>query len=321
MQAKDPSKQIGANARTAALSPEMRSKIAAKAALKKAGYPSATHAGKINIGGALIPCAVLENGKRVVWQREVVGLLTGNKKGGLSRYLTAANLEPYAPEKFKQGDFDETALVFELDGRKAHGFEAEDIVDICRMYMTARRADALLPSQVHLAAQAEIIVLSLAKIGITALIDEATGYQEIRDRKALQALLDTYLRQEHAAWAKRFPDEFYKEMFRLRDWAYPTVSGARPGVVGKYTINLVYERLAPGLVQELEQRNPKGDNGSRKAKHHQWMTDDVGHPALTAHIHSVMGFMRACDTWDQLMIMMDRAYPKKGTQIPLLLDT
>lgn len=320
MQAKDASKQVGANARSKVLSPERRSQIAAKAALKKAGFPSATHTGSIMIGGAHLPCAVLSDGRRVVWQREVVGLLTGNKKGGLSRYLSAANLEPFAPEKFKHGDFDETAIVFEMDGRKSHGFQAEDIVDICRMYMQARRAEVLLVGQIHLAEKAEIIVLSLAKIGITALIDEATGYQEVRDRHALQALLDTYLRQEHAAWAKRFPDEFYREMFRLRNWNYPNPTGGKPGVVGKYTIDLVYQRLAPGLVEELEQRNPKNESGHRKTKHHQWMTDDVGHPALTAHIHSVMGFMRATDTWDQFMKMMDRAYPKKGTQIELRIE-
>jgi len=319
MQAKNQSKQIGANARSAALSPETRSKIAAKAALKKAGYPSATHTGAINIAGSPIPCAVLDDGRRVVWQREVVGLLTGNKKGGLSRYLGASNLEPYSPEKFKSGDFDQTSIVFEMDGRKSHGFEAEDIVDICRMYMLARRANVLQSSQIHLAAQAEVIVLSLAKVGISALIDEATGYQEVRDRKALQALLDTYLLKEHAAWAKRFPDDFYREMFRLRGWNYPTVGGAKPGIVGRYTVDLVYERLAPGLVDELEKKNPKNENGNRKAKHHQWMTDDIGHPALSAHIHSVMGFMRASDSWEQLVMMMDRAFPKKGAQIPLLL--
>lgn len=209
--------------------------------------------------------------------------------------------------------------MFELDGRKAHGFEAEDIVEICRMYMMARRANVLQSSQIHLAAQAEVIVLSLAKIGITALIDEATGFQEVRDRKALQALLDTYLRKEHAAWAKRFPDDFYKEMFRLKSWVYPTVGGARPGVVGIYTNDLVYERIAPGLLQELEKRNPKTEAGHRKTKHHQWVTEDVGDPALTAHIHAVMGLMRASDSWEQFSRMMDRAYPKKGTQIPLLI--
>lgn len=320
MQAKDPSKQAGAYARSAALSPQARSLIASKAALKRAGHPSATHTGTINIGGAEIPCAVLSDGRRVVWQREVVGLLTGNKKGGLSRYLSAANLSAFAPEKFQTGDFDETAIVFEMSGRKSHGFEAEDIVDICKMYMQARKAGVLQPGQIHLAAQSEIIVLSLAKVGIASLIDAATGYEKIRDRNALQALLDRYLRKEYAAWAKRFPDEFFREMFRLKKWDYPTVGSARPGVVGHYINNLVYERLAPGLLKELEEKNPKGDSGQRRAKHHQWLSEDVGHPALSAHIHSVIAFMRACTDWDQLLHLLDRAFPKKGDTLPLLLE-
>jgi hypothetical protein len=261
---------------------------------------------------------VLEDGRRVVVQRQVVGLLTGTQKGDLNRYLAASNLEPYLPAKFRGAALDTAAIVFEHEGQKAHGYEGEDIVELCRMYLQARKANNLLPNQMQLADRAEIIVLSLAKLGITALIDEATGYQEVRDRRALQALLDRYLRQEHAAWAKRFPDEFYREMFRLRGWQFPTPGGARPGVVGTYTNDLVYERIAPGLLEELEARNPKSESGSRRAKHHQWMTADVGDPALTNHIHAVMGFLRASDSWDQLMRMMDRAYPKKGTQIPLL---
>lgn len=317
-QAKPNARAAGAIARARSLSPKARSDIARKAALKKAGVPSATHVGEIKIGGAVLPCAVLEDGRRVVVQRHVVGLITGTTKGGLSRYLAASNLAPYVPEKFAGVDLDQAAIVFETDGQKAHGYEGEDIVDICRMYLRARKANALLPNQIQLADRAEIIVLSLAKLGITALIDEATGYQEIRDRRALQALLDQYLRQEHAAWAKRFPDDFYKEMFRLRGWQYPTPGGARPGVVGTYTNDLVYERIAPGLLTELERRNPKSDTGSRRAKHHQWMTDDVGDPALTNHIHAVMGMMRASESWEQLMTLMDRAYPKKGAQLKLL---
>ena len=61
-----------------------------------------------------------------------------------------------------------------------------------------------------------MLMRGLAHIGIIALVDEATGYQEVRDREALQALLDRYLRKELAAWAKKFPDDFYKEIFRLR---------------------------------------------------------------------------------------------------------
>lgn len=318
---KDKSKQIGALKRAEVLTSTERSRIASKAALKKAGYPSATKfRGKINIGGYELPCAILEDGRRVVWQREVVGLLTGNKKGGLTRYFSPANIQPFVPEKFKNKTLDEASIVFEMDGVKAHGFEAEDIVDICQMYMQARKAGVLLVNQIHLAAQSEIIVLSLAKVGISALIDEATGYQEIRDKKALQALLDKYLRKEHAAWAKRFPDEFYKEMFRLKNWDYPTVTNTKPGVVGKYTNDLVYERITPGLLEELERKNPKTETGSRKTKHHQWMTDDIGIPALTTHIMMIIALMRASKDWTQFMAMMSISLPKKTEQIALLFD-
>jgi len=319
-QAKSEAARAGALARAVALTAEQRSTIARKAALRKAGYPSATHFGEVIIAGAMIPCAVLDDGRRVVWQREVVGLLTGNKKGGLARYLQASNLQPYAPEKFKYTSFDESAIVFELNGSKAHGFEGEDIVDICKMYLSARNANSLLPAQIGLAARAEIIVLSLAKLGITALIDEATGFQEVRDRRALQALLDKYLLKEYASWAKRFPDSFYQELFRLRGWKYPTESGTRPGVVGYWTMDIVYSRLAPGLVEELKLCNPKGDNGRRKAKHHQWLSSDIGHPALSEHLHATIALMRANECWDAFMRQLNKALPIKSKQLAFNFD-
>lgn len=105
MQAKDASKQAGAYARSAALTPERRSRIAAKAALKKAGIVSATHTGAINIGGAEIPCAVLEDGRRVVWQREVVGLLTGNKKGGAVQVPDGWKFGAICPSQIQNREF------------------------------------------------------------------------------------------------------------------------------------------------------------------------------------------------------------------------
>ena len=49
------------------------------------------------------------------------------------------------------------------------------------------------------------MLLSIAKVVIVALIDEATGYQAVRSSDALQVILEKYLRKELAAWAKNFP--------------------------------------------------------------------------------------------------------------------
>ena len=40
---------------------------------------------------------------------------------------------------------------------------------------------------------------------------------------------------------------------------------------------------------------------------------------IAAHLYSVIAFMRASSNWQQLIDLMDRAFPKKGDTLPLLL--
>jgi len=328
MQAEPKPQAKGAHARAAALSPERRTEIARRAALKKAGIPQATHRGTIRLGSVEIECYVLEDGRRVLTQESFLkGMGRAAKaKGGhgvltvvddTPAFLAATNIKSLIEREISAST---AAIEFgSLAGTKVRGYAAELLPEVCRVYLTARDEGVLLASQRHIAERADMLVRALAVLGIAALVDEATGYQEVRDRQALQALLDTYLRKEHAAWAKRFPDEFYREMFRLKGWKYPTVSGARPGVVGRYTTDVVYARIAPGLVDELERKNPS-EAGQRRSKHHQWLTEDVGHPALSAHLHAVIGFMRASDNWERFRSLLDRAFPVKGTQFALQLE-
>lgn len=336
MEQKDEKKQAAALARAASQSPKQRSDAASKAAAtrwaKQKGLPRAdfgSDSSPLVIGGVPIDCYVLDDGRRVLTQESFLLSIgrAAKAKGGqgvrtsvdnIPPFLAASNLKPLI-EKENIGST--TPIEFlTTKGTIVLGYPASLLPEVCRVYLRARDEGALLPSQRHIAHRADMLVRALASVGIDALVDEATGYQEVRDRKALSALLDKYLLKEFAAWAKRFPDDFYKEMFRLRGWQYPTISGAKPGVVGKYTMDIVYERLAPGLVEELEARNAKTESGRRKAKHHQWLSGDVGHPALSAHIQGVTWLMKAADTWDQFMRSLDRAKPKVGTQFPLLTD-
>ena len=100
------------------------------------------------------------------------------------------------------------------------------------------------------------------------------------------------LRRKLAAWSKKFPDEFYINIYKLRGWQWPGMQKNRYSVVAKYTRDLVYERLAPGVLVELEQRSPKDDKGRRKNKLHQWLSDDYGHPMLAQHLHALLMFQR-----------------------------
>lgn len=324
----------GGIARKNSLTKEQRSDIAKRAAnsrwTKENKIPSPSYIGILKILDNEIPCAVIEidgEVKRVIVQREVVGLITGNKKGGLDRYLKAINLQPFVPEKFKDISLDQASILLDIGGKKAHCYEGDDIVDIISMYLDARKQERisgqkiLLPSQEHLADKAEIIIKSLAKVGIAGLIDEATGYQYIREKDALQGYLEKVIRKEIAAWVQMFPNEFFEHIHRLHKWTY-TGPGKSPSVVGKYINDLVYSRLGPKVLDELRKVNPKNEKGNRKAKHHQWLTEDVGHPMLAQHLYSLITLMRGFKEWEEFYTFANKIYPKYDKhQMDLFLDS
>ena len=201
---------------------------------------------------------------------------------------------------------------------KSNGALAEILPDICDIWIKAREAGVLNKAQEKTAVQAYNLLRGFAHVGIIALVDEATGFQEIRDKKALQKILDKYLLKEQAKWAKRFPDEFYQLMFELKGWQWEGMKVKRPGVVGTYTNDLVYSRLAPGVLSELRRLNPPDEiTRRRKSKHHQWFTEDIGHSALQQHLFTLIAFMKASSNWSNFHRMVERAFPKLGETISL----
>jgi len=312
--------------KTAERGPEYYAEINAKRKTKSGGRPKnpvkAAHEGVLKIGDVEIACAVLEDGTRVLSEREVTKSL-GAKRGGahwlrkgagaeLPVYLSAKNLSPFVDDDLQMALKSPLFYTPKEGGPTAHGLKADHYTKILDVWLKARLANALRADQLHIAAKAEILIRSLAGVAITALVDEATGFQAIRDRDALQEILDRFLNKELAAWAKRFPDEFYQQIFRLRGWQWKGMKVNRPQVVAHYTKDLVYDRLASGILAELEARNPKDERGRRKGKHHQWLTEDVGHPALAQHLYAIIGLMRVSTTWKQFYEFVGRAYPKRG---------
>jgi hypothetical protein len=194
------------------------------------------------------------------------------------------------------------------NGRVVDGYRAELIPLMYDVYLSARMDGVLTKQQENLAIAIEILVRSLSKLGIVALVDEATGYQADRDRDELQKLLSRYISKELLPWAKRFPDEFYQELFRLRGWDYPTASGQRPGIVGHYTNQFVYDYLPPGVKEELQKNNPSVSPGRRKWKHHQFLTVELGNVHLEKHLIKVITLMQASDTWNEFIKKFNRVF-------------
>ena len=95
----------------------------------------------------------------------------------------------------------------------------------------------------------------------------------------------------------------------------------RFSVVAHYTRDLVYERMAPGLLAELEAKSPKDDRGNRDNRLHQWLTGDIGDPMLASHLQSILTLQRLAIAngwgWTKFMNMVDQIMKKKGDSFDL----
>jgi len=273
----------------------------------------------LKIGDIAIPCYVLEGGTRVLSGRGMQTALTlGQRHGALLKgFLGKSNLKPFINNKLAMALASPVRFIRPGRGGKlAVGYEATILVDICEALLSARdKGNVLTHKQLIIAAQCEILTRAFAKIGIIALVDEVTGYQEVRDRLALQKILDIYITDEWAKWTKTFPDEYYKELFRLKEMPYPPTSSKRPQYIGHWTNDIIYDRLAPGVKKELKRLNPRMPSGQRKHKFFQFLTQDWGTPALRDHLSKIIFLMKGCTHWDDFKRRLDRAAPKYGDTI------
>jgi hypothetical protein len=313
----------GGKARAKALSAEQRRAIATRAIearWEKEGkltIVEATHGSPdhpLRIGSLEIPCYVLADKRRVLVQSGMMTALdmsqgTAGRGGGdrLAKFASTKALKPFISQKLY--DLITDPIRFRTtSGNTAYGYEATVLADLCDAVLAARKDGKLNYQQEHIAEQCEILVRGFARVGIIALVDEATGYQADRVRDALAKILEAFVAKELRKWVRTFEADFYRELFRLRGLPY-TGTVKRPAYIGHLTNDIVYSRLAPGILQELRNMNPADDKGRRKAKHFQWLTDDVGHPKLRQHLAAVTALMRASDNWAQFKKMLDRAFP------------
>jgi len=298
---------MGGRARAEILPPERRSEIAREAALAKwsTTIPHALCEGTIDFAGRQIACAVLDTKLRLLTQETFLTTLgrAGKAKGGqgserlmrvggLPPFLAAENLTPFISDELRQAAM---PVVFRTTrGNKAYGYDARLLPMVCEVYLLARDAhlralkDAqerrsqgenveakpvLLPNQEHLVETCDLLMRSMAKEHIVSLVDRATGYAEIEIRDELTKILSQYIAPHLMPWLPRFPDEFFRQVYRIHGWPYVAGNRKMPQYVGKFINKYVYGYLPPGVLEKFNDVNPVLESGHRATQNHRWLTD------------------------------------------------
>lgn len=268
------------------------------------------------IGNTEIPCYVLEDGTRVLSGRAMQKAIgySGSSGDWLKNFINSKTIVPHIgneilssisePIKFKRIDAGGSQPT-------TYGYEATKLIDLCDAILTLNKAGVLRENQKIYAEHAEIVIRSVAKVGIIALVDEVTGYQYQREKDELQKILSAYISEELLPWQKTFPDIFYKELFRLNGWDF-TVNGIkrRPSVIGTWTNKLIYEQLPDGVLEELKSKTPKSPGGKYTARFFQSLTPDTGNPHLTSQIQQIITLFQLSDNmkhmWQQFTKLRQR---------------
>jgi hypothetical protein len=282
----------------------------------------ATHEGKLNIGKKQLNVAVLEDETRIITQSAVFKAFGRTKRGRAKHDLRVLNRPAFIDANNLQ-PFIDTSLdkvlqpidYISKNGKSTQGYNSEILPRLCKVYLDAREHNKITNSQLPLARASEILLIGLSNIGIKALVDEATGYQDVRVKDALQKILNKYLLEEAKKYQVTFPLELYKQWFRLNSWEWKKENAQkRPSVIGRWTNKYIYERIAPNLLNELEIRNPKNKKGYRNHKHFQFLTDEIGEPRLKEFFGGLIALARASMTWRKYVTLVERAYPRIGDQ-------
>jgi hypothetical protein len=206
-------------------------------------------------------------------------------------------------------------------GETALGVLSDALPAICEAILRARQEGALRSDQLGIAEQAERLVRGFAKTGLVALIDEATGYQEVRDRDALERILQRYVVPEIQPHLKRFTDDYYVQIARLHNWDTANIlKEEKPGVVGRYTNDFIYARLAPGILDALHGLVPRDEKGKLEHKLHQHLTPEEGIIELGKHIASIVTLMKLASTWRGFVMLANKAHPRYRSTMLLPLD-
>lgn len=316
----------GGKARANALTKTERSDIARNAANKRWGLekrqiPKETHPGILHIGTAVLRCGVLEGGIRVFSTRGFTRAMGGKQQGTkgtrtesngapqLPAFLLSANVKPFILPDLMARLISPIEYQPKHGGRTAFGYEAKILPDICEVILDANEAEPFPEKQQHLVKTANQLIRGFAKIGIIALVDKATGYQDDLTKDELTRILEAYIEPALRPYMSKFPTEFFKEVYRIHGWEYKPGTTRSPRYLGKFINKYIYEPMPPGVLDKMRELNPS-KNGQRRHKNFQFLTEDIGEPHLDKQVAVVTSLMTISDNKPMFKGVFARAFSK-----------
>lgn len=169
-----------------------------------------------------------------------------------------------------------------------HGYDVTILIDLCQAIKKANEEGKLAPNQKHIARQAGIIVAASAKAGIKGLVYALSGYDVTREE--IISSFKRFVAQEARGYEKEFPDELYKEWYRLYQEKRPKKN--KPWRFMHLTNSQVYKPLARSNGRLLKLlKVHKREYGNKNNRLHQFLAE-IGVKALRQHLGQLLAIAK-----------------------------
>lgn len=276
---------------------------------KNKSRPKISHFGSFELlPNVVFECAVLKDERRVLIQKKMtkaIGFQGNTRNLRFDTFLKKIGLNYLIYKSKTESPFFEADMP---NGGIAKCVSHEFFVDIVKAGTIAAHQGKLTKHQKHIGEQCIKLSNSLIGVGLTALIDEATGYQYRRAPDALKDLYSRLICETASDWERRFHPDYYNSLCKLFGFKYGNQHKPLPSIIGKITVEWVYGAVFPNeILIEIKSRK-------KSEKLHQWLTHDGGIKLLEKQISAITTIAQSSIDYKDFQARCSQVFPIAGKQ-------
>lgn len=268
------------------------------------------HTGKLSVGDLELDVTILKDGTPVI------------SYGSAEKFF---GLNSHKGKFFPQltGQLKETIgnpISWRVKGNKRvySGFDANVLYRFASTLVKMSKFDnqELSPSKQQIIEQCWALVDAFGESGVRAVCYDAAGYLQEIKRGVMTEYFNSFIADVLKPWQLRFDGDIWREFYRVWGKEIPKDRPMHEGAwLSKLLDVYVYGVMPKEVVDEIKSKNPYVKGRYRAHKNHQFLSEQMGDPALMSVIAQVRTLLRLTPPGkpQKFKELHRKAFPPKGS--------
>ncbi len=190
----------------------------------------------------------------------------------------------------------------------ATGVEATALPLICDVFVRAGNANPSNDALRIAGERAYKIILAFSQFGVLKYVEQITGYRytdegtiitnELKEWGVSPTILD---------WQREFQIDFYRNIYRLKNWPFNPNTVKRTQVIGTYTNQYVYNYLPNDVFKWIKENTPKSKSGNYTKRLFQSLDEKRGKELLRNQLVAVTTMLKLARSWQEFKDLFARS--------------